>query len=227
MVFSSCPLTLMTSSNFITAMKLRCGQLRFTPLPTICCCGQVLDHTVQESLTHLLHCSRQTGYTWSHRHNLIVTAIKKVCARYGLSFTAEPTFYHSDTEKRPDLTFHTLNKSIAVDVVCTDPTSDSHLAAAQTMGAAAQASATAKNAKHKEAVEGLGHLFFPLAFEVFGHMHSDVDRFISRLQGEVPEALAPSFKKEMLLSLACAIQSGNAYMLQSSARLLLGHRLVR
>ncbi len=72
--------------------------------------------------------------------------------------------------------------------------------------------------KHGGNVIALGHKFFGLAVETYGHMHGDVWKALKRVSGNLREEIRAQFMRDMFHALSVSVQSGNAKILESALR---------
>ena len=201
-----------TPHHFITAMRLRCH----APMPrdaNFCCCGAKL-----ETHHHLLNCQYNNGYTAVHRHNETLGALAHVARSYGIVTVVEPTCYQYADKTRPDILFCLGQRSVAVDLTVVDPCADSHVAQAQTVGATAAAAASGKNDKHGGNVAALGHKFYSLAVETYGHMDGEVWKAFRHVSTNLREEIRSAFVRDMMLALSISVQSGNAKLYDCALR---------
>lgn len=205
------------SSQFIEAIRIRCGALSVTS--SHCQCGKPLDGNKQ----HVLSCQKNTTYTSLHRHNEILHALNHTANKYGVMTIVEPRLYFGEDKRRPDITFILGRNHLATDITVVNPCCPTYLPhAASTPGHAAFTAAEHKEQKHGSNVEALGHRFVPLAIEAFGHFDALTERILSCVTDELPSFLCKHFVKEAYQNMACATQKGNAQIV-----LNFNHRLVQ
>ena len=175
------------------------------PVSPPCLCGFV-DSGDGRFLQHALTCSRPRGSTRTHRHNLMLIALDYQIKRFGVFTALEPRFYEYAEGKdfRPDLTCFTQPPVCTDLVVSADP----------------EAALEAKIAKHASAVEQRGHVFIPIAVNIFGQLHHSVDVFLRKVLADLP----PSTRKLAILQTKRAIAEA---WLTGSAEIISGIEHVR
>ncbi len=191
--------------EYIYAMRLRCGLPIFNC--DVCTCG---DASARAS--HHLSCREQEGITMTTRHNLVVQAIAKTCATFGLDTQKEPANLCSSL--RPDLIIRSGVRPPVIDVSIVDPTCPSHIAkASEVPGSSAYFCAQKKIDKYDAAITAQNCQFFPVVFEAYGHADALVLSFVEYTAKQIPPSLRPSFKRTLLVAMSSALQVGNAQLL--------------
>lgn len=209
----------MSDSEFSDAMRLRC-RVPILTNDAHCLCGARLRGNTASSDHHFLRCRSQTGATWLHRHNDVVSAAQRHVQSALLRSIREPTFYEydDDARRRPDLTVcYGPSATVAYDVTVVYP---SDVGANESVGITAARAASDKIRAHGSAVEGYGHNFVPLAFETFGHFDKPVDTFIADVCEHLPVWRQKEAQKEVLIEMSSAIWRGNALLVRTAVEAL-------
>ena len=176
-------------------------------------------HFLTATQHHILNCQYNFGYTAVHRHNETLGALAHVARSYGIATQAEPTCYQYADKTRPDLLFCLGQRNVAVDLTIVDPCAASHVkAASTTTGATAAAAAVAKCEKHGANVAALGHKFYSVAVETYGHMDGGVWSAFRHISTNLREETRAAFVRDMMLALSMSVQSGNAKIFDCAMR---------
>ena len=155
------------------------------------------------------------------RHNLVLTCLKNIAEKAGLSCIVEPRSYVPLTKERPDLLLHGTFAPISVDVVITHPcsltaifTRSAHLAPCASAIAAEQRKLN--NASYISAAALRGHRFIPFALEAHGALSPrarDLLKIISIHAVSNNRTLSErEFFQYAVNAISCSLQSGNAIL---------------
>ena len=190
--------TRMRPEEFRIAMAIRCRTLpRFISDSGItrCECGFALPDAGQ-LIDHSLNCGL-TGFTPSHRHSLVKTAVAQVLRRFNFAVSLEPSLYHySSGDCRPDLTVW-APRPVATDFVISQQN--------KKPGVAATEAAKKKIATHRTAVTARGHVFVPFALEAHGYEHASVQAFVKQVAQFRPKYEEQELMRDIRVGVSVAL----------------------
>ena len=140
----------------------------------------------------------------------------RLLTRNGFSIHREPTCF-SD-KLRPDGVVQ-ASTPLMYDITYTDST----LTAQQrTVTQNLQAHAVAKHHKYDHLAATNGSQFFPLAMDVYGHVHSEFDLFVTTLSKELKPDKRTPFRRSVFCMIQQATAVGNARIIMQYHRRLSG-----
>ena len=109
----------MNNRTMIQAIRYRLGLNPYDITPPICLCGK--KDVYQQDPYHSLSCSALRSHGTNMRHYLLVKNIADWIRKTGAIVRTEVTGMSSKDNKRPDIVFWYDNKQCVVDVTVTDP----------------------------------------------------------------------------------------------------------
>ena len=170
----------LTPAEFRIALAARVGTIprfAYDRSAIRCDCGE-LCRTARDIIAHASRCFQLSGITEAVRHTWLKHGLAHTARAYGIGSTNEPNFYvYPDTyiRHRPDTTFYTGDKFIAIDVTILSPAEN------RPPGTAARRAAEEKIREHKDATTAANHLFYPVAVETTGHIDKSCFDFFKQL----------------------------------------------
>jgi hypothetical protein len=177
-----------------------------------CDCGETCQSAAQ-IIPHVSRCFRFSDIQESVRHSMVKYALVNTARAYGIGSTVEPNFYvYPDTHirHRPDTTFYTSDKHIAIDVTVVSP--DPNAPA----GTAARRAAEHKIKDHGRAVALANHLFYPFAVETTGHMDQACFKFFNQLATTVPKRLQRALIQDLRATVSSTIAAYRAQAIRNA-----------
>jgi hypothetical protein len=164
-------------------------------------------------LEHVMGCNAVNKHFYTERHEYVKEAVMNIARSYGISCTPEPTMYVYATgqHNRPDIIFHLPSRShLTTDITVVhsafsgDP---------NTLGVKAAEAEMEKNAKHKQAVNALGHTFIPFAIETNGHLGQGAIAVMNEIAKYVAFEMRFDFKRDMRNAVSTALARYRAEVL--------------
>jgi hypothetical protein len=177
-----------------------------------CDCGELCE-TSRSIIAHTSRCFRLSRITEAVRHSMVKYAIVYTARAYGIGSTVEPNYYfYPDTiiRHRPDTTFYTGDKSIAIDVTVVSPDVNGPT------GSAARRAAEQKVKDHGKAVALANHLFYPVAIETTGHIDSACFKFFTQLAAAVPKRHQRSLFQDLRVTISSTIATYRAHAIRNA-----------
>jgi hypothetical protein len=194
--------------QYATAIAIRLNTLtpRLSLRNTKCNCGFTYTNLDEDIIEHILKCDMATGYTHTHRHNLVRDAIIDTCRSYGITVSKEPQafVYSTDKHLRPDILCHTSPMCIVTDVTMIHSASDITTAEKQ------------KTEKHSAACAKLNCVFLPFAMHTRGTIGPRAEDFIRQLAKAVIPSASSAFIREVRHSVSVAAAKGRANSILSA-----------
>jgi hypothetical protein len=182
---------------------LRLQGLVETRSPAPCRCGEP-DRLDGSFAQHLLTCSRVCGSTRVYRHNLVLCALYNNLLRFGLMAVLEPSGYEYEdgAAKRPDLVVYVDGAPVTTDLVISiDPENAIKL----------------KKEKHEAAVNRRGHIFTPIAMDIWGLFHPSIYVFLRKALASLQPRLRKLAILQTMRAMSEAWMAGTAAMLNNTA----------
>lgn len=166
---------------------------------------------------HPMCCVAHFGPSITARHNLVVSTLLRFAGIAGATTLREPKPFLDNDSERPDLSFSALS-SVFVDVAIIQPDAPSR---SSTPSQQILAKEHDKERKYVDKLSALGYSFCPAvasAHGVFGSSLTSLIETLSQLHSiTFPNAvLTPPFHRQLSDQLACAIQQGNAAILEQA-----------
>lgn len=213
----------LTPSEYITALLLR---MHILPIevryPIQCSCGSLVACD-SEFIDHCLLCDYFTRHGHKARHDEVTRCLLATLRQYSFSFTSEPSFYTYIEEnsakgsdavpvkvvkfKRPDATVWS-RIPVAFDTNVLFPN--------DVPGHAADKGAAHKILMHRKAVQLKGHVFFPLAMEIYGILQTDCFSLINHLKHDLPPHRWYPFRRDCIHSISVALARGRGQAVLSA-----------
>jgi hypothetical protein len=212
--------------HYSLATRLRLGLPLSTSMPTDCLCKN--DQIIQSGLiltnpTHFFDCALLRKRGVNDRHNLVRDQFHIAAARAAMIAIKEPTYALPASDgKRPDAQLIYGPHTLMVDYAIGNPTAPSHRhsAAYKSLHTARQLQAD-KNAKFAGPAAKQGAKFIGATFEMFGGMGTgarELVRIITNHAQSMPSNHSPwsayDIHRDLVESVACQIQRGNALVIQ-------------
>ena len=202
-----------SDSSFELACKFRCG-IQIHQRPDLhCVCGNRADPYGH----HFMSCPRLK--TKTTRHNLIVQQTSSHCSRAGISNTMENHYPGG----RVDISFFNLDELLShADVSVTHPLSKTYLDGAAAKAGSAAECREKRKADHYANVLPAAQNLYPLVMESYGFIAPVFRTFLQRVstafERRFGEEGLVEFKVSFLDNLSCALQQGNALILEEGLR---------
>ena len=205
-----------SDKQFEYSCKFRGGFQMHQNLSPKCVCGSSVDRFGH----HFFSCKKLGS---RHvRHKLVLESVSHRCAQSGLAITMENLI----PQGRTDIAFHNLDSLLSHgDVSITHPCAKTYLDGAA--AAAGSASLARERVKIEKYVPRLppNTPFYPLIMESYGRFGKQFQVFLQRISSEFQSrrgsAALVQFKLNFLQDLSCALQKGNAAILDEGLRRML------
>ena len=207
--FNPTPHVLFRPQHQLIALRLRCGCT--DDAPSKCPCG-----LRSPSVQHIMYCGKLLGFDSTQRHNTVCSSFCRVLRSFGISAGQEPTGLHPHL--RPDILISGATHSVAIDVSIVDPLSDTHQA--EDVDALIAGREAEKIEKYTP-ISTSSMLFFPLVLSAQGCWGSCALNCVARICSMfcLNMNMRAQLKKELLLAVSCALQVGNARMVEKIEKL--------
>lgn len=222
------PIRRFTNLDFACLVRLRLGLTPIAGGPTHCSCRD--SPALAAAPSHTLSCQHlratATESVLVARHDLIKLHLATLLRLAGHRVSVEPQDLDQFDRSRPDLSVSDMRgKEFLLDTTVVNPTCDS---AGNNMTTTENKAATAKTTKYSAMAAQQHATFIPLVFNVYGHWHPLVDALLAADAGSPrPAFSALSHNAQMSHQqwrvysstvLSCALQRGNATVLQVAAQ---------
>ena len=213
----------LTNAQFCTAAYMRLG-VSLPQLSSIKKCINQCGKDVDQKGYHLLTCKFGSGPIRHHDHFLdsyydMLRSVDFCCKK---EITAQ-----FEGKQRPDIAVYNYHDGkLLLDITVTHPWSKTNLSgSSERAGFAATAKEKEKNTKYLTKASNLGHLFRPIAIEVYRRWGEGAEETLKE-----PSLLAPSvsnvssshFKRDWSIRLAVCLQKENAQMIHNKILSIVG-----
>ncbi|MEK9140400.1 MAG: reverse transcriptase domain-containing protein, partial [Nitrospirota bacterium] len=198
-----------TLADFLLLLKMKLALSVFTP-GTRCFCGiSCPPNNTSAFSRHVLSCMRVKGWTATHRHNAITSALAHIIESFGFLVSVEPRFfaYEDGSAKRPDLTVHLGPHMVTTDVTVVEDE---------------ESAATSKSAKHAKACEMKNSRFVPFVINTDGSHHATCNQFLTEVAKGLPRSTATLFRLMAIKATSEAWVTGTAGIIRSVQALQAG-----
>jgi hypothetical protein len=225
------PIRRFQNLEFSSLVRLRLGLTPLPAAPERCICP---DSTLLAAApSHTLSCQHlraaATESTLIKRHDLVKLHLASLLRQAGLQVSVEPQDLDERLRTRPDLSVHDRRgRTFLMDTTVINPTAAS--AGANVFGTE-ETYANEKRDMYKNMAAAQNATFIPLVFNLYGHWHECVDHLLAFNDHEhdTPHAAFSDVMQNTQLSmplwrthaatvLSCAVQQGNANVMQMAAQ---------